>query len=155
MKKIILYLYKYMLEIRHINESDYYHDYLNLLKQLTKLNTNKIDYNLFTSFIKGLGVHHQIIVLEDTQTKKIVGTITLLIEQKLIRDYGKVAHIEDVVVDNNYRGQGLGKKLINEAMKIAKENNCYKIILDCDNHNIKFYEKCNFEHKGAFMAHYY
>ena len=48
-------------------------------------------------------------------SKKIVGSITVLIEEKLIHNFGKVAHIEDVVVDESMRGFGLGKKLLEIA----------------------------------------
>jgi len=36
--------------------------------------------------------------------------------------------MEDVFVDENYRSQGLGTKLVEELIKVAKENNCYKLI---------------------------
>ena len=36
--------------------------------------------------------------------------------------------MEDVFVDENFRSQGLGTKLVEELIKVAKENNCYKLI---------------------------
>lgn len=36
--------------------------------------------------------------------------------------------MEDVFVDENYRSRGLGTKLIEELIKAAKLNNCYKLI---------------------------
>ena len=36
--------------------------------------------------------------------------------------------IEDVFVDKEYRGQELGKKLVELMIKEARENKCYKII---------------------------
>ena len=36
--------------------------------------------------------------------------------------------MEDVFVDENYRSQGLGTKLVEELIKAAKQNNCYKLI---------------------------
>ena len=35
--------------------------------------------------------------------------------------------MEDVFVDENFRSQGLGTKLVEELIKVAKENNCYKL----------------------------
>jgi glucosamine-phosphate N-acetyltransferase len=67
---------------------------------------------------------------------------------------GKVAHIEDVVVDKEYRSHGLGKLLIQDGIKIANREKCYKIILDCEEKNVGFYEKCGFEKKGIQMAKY-
>ena len=75
--------------------------------------------------------------------KQVIGSGTLLIEQKIIHNYGKVGHIEDIVIDNNMRGQGLGKKIINYLISKAKIYNCYKIILGCDDSKVDFYKKCN------------
>lgn len=36
--------------------------------------------------------------------------------------------MEDVFVREDYRGQGLGTKLILELIKAAKESNCYKLV---------------------------
>ncbi len=36
--------------------------------------------------------------------------------------------MEDVFIDENFRSQGLGTKLIEELIKTAKQNNCYKLI---------------------------
>ncbi len=81
----------------------------------------------------------------------IVGTITLLIEPKIIHGGSKVGHIEDVVVDKDYRGLGLGTVLINHAVDVAKKMGCYKVILDCSNDMVKFYQKNGFEPKGVCM----
>ena len=86
---------------------------------------------------------------------KIVGMATCFIEDKLIHNFGKVGHIEDVIVDKKIRKCGIGKKIINACIDHAKNNNCYKIILDCLKHNIGFYEKCGFENKGCFMSIYF
>ncbi|OIP79384.1 MAG: GNAT family N-acetyltransferase [Parcubacteria group bacterium CG2_30_45_37] len=36
--------------------------------------------------------------------------------------------MEDVFVAEEYRSQGLGTKMIEELIKTAKQNNCYKLI---------------------------
>ncbi|MGK7950480.1 MAG: GNAT family N-acetyltransferase [Xenococcaceae cyanobacterium] len=38
------------------------------------------------------------------------------------------ALMEDVYVDESYRGKGIGSKLVNRVIEIAKEANCYKLI---------------------------
>lgn len=38
------------------------------------------------------------------------------------------AFMEDVYVEESYRGKGIGSQLVNKVMKIAKESNCYKLI---------------------------
>ena len=71
-----------------------------------------------------------------TADNKIVGAITLIIEQKLIHNGKCSGHIEDFVVLEEYRSQGIGGLLIDYAINISKQNNCYKCILDC-NENLK------------------
>jgi GNAT superfamily N-acetyltransferase len=36
--------------------------------------------------------------------------------------------MEDVFVDESLRGRGLGTKLVKKIIKLAKENDCYKLI---------------------------
>ena len=76
--------------------------------------------------------------------EKIIGTGSVLIEQKFLRGGGKVAQVEDVVVDNRSREKGVGKVIIDSLVKIAKEKECYKVILSCSNENVPFYIKCGF-----------
>ena len=52
---------------------------------------------------------------------KIVGSTTLLIEQKFIHMGGIVGHIEDVVVKKEFWGQGIGMKLVLSLLDIAKK----------------------------------
>ena len=140
---------------RKIEKSDFDKNYVQLLQHLTIVNPEEINATTINTFIENLGNNHRIYVLEDTDTHIIIGTITLLIEDKIIHNMGKVAHIEDVVVDPNYRGANLGKSLIQHVTDIAHESNCYKIILDCGEHNEEFYKKCEFQRKGIQMARYF
>lgn len=141
-----------MFKIEHLSSEHYNSNYFHLLKQLTAIDPEKITKTAFDEFINHLSNNHIVKIIKDEESKKIVGTITILIENKVIHNFGKVGHIEDVVVDESMRGFGLGKKLI----EIAKEecSECYKIILDCSDENVKFYEKCGFELKGNEMALY-
>lgn len=96
-------------------------------------------------------IYNNIYVLYQEDKNTIVGTITVLIEPKIIHNGGSVAHVEDVVIDQNYRKMGLGKVLLDHAISIAKKERCYKVILDCDKDNIGFYEKSSFKQKGVCM----
>ena len=53
---------------------------------------------------------------------KIVGSTTLLIETKFIHNGGKVGHIEDVVVDKEHQGKGIGEKIIKLSFKICRRS---------------------------------
>ena len=63
--------------------------------------------------------------------------------------------LKDVVCDKAVRGKGLGKKIILAAVGLAHKCGCYKVILDCEESNVGFYEKCGFSRKGVEMAHYF
>ena len=131
-------------------------DYLFLLSQLTSVDYETLNKENIENFLNNLNNNHVIFLMKDSKNNnKIIGSITIIIEHKIIHGFSKVGHIEDVVVDINYRGQKLGKKLINYAVGLCKDKGCYKVILDCNNENIKFYEKCNFELKGNEMSLYF
>lgn len=66
----------------------------------------------------------------------------------------QVGHIEDVVVDAAARGQRLGQRLVDALVAAAKAAGCYKVILDCAEHNVAFYEKCGLTRKEVQMVRY-
>ena len=59
--------------------------------------------------------------------------------------------IEDVVIDSNYRGKGLGKLLINHMIKFSKTLDSDKVILNSKESNTKFYEKLGFKKNETQM----
>lgn len=88
---------------------------------------------------------------EEQENHTIIGTATLLIEQKFIHNGGRVGHIEDVATRAGFEGIGVGKKIIQKLIETSKELQCYKIILDCDDKVIGFYEKLGFKKKAVMM----
>ena len=85
---------------------------------------------------------------------ELIGTTTIIYEYKFIRNIVKLAHIEDVCVDEKYRNKGIGNLLINYVVNEAMNENCYKIILDCDEKLENFYKKSGLEKHGIQMAKY-
>jgi len=81
----------------------------------------------------------------------VAGTATLYILEKLIHSGGKVGIVEDVAVSEYARGLGLGKLLIDTLVEQAEKQNCYKVILSCAEHNVAFYEKCDFRRHEVTM----
>jgi glucosamine-phosphate N-acetyltransferase len=138
-------------KFRKLEESDYHKNYLQLLTQLTQVGniTPKEFSNIFGK------IQSQIWVFEDNVTNKIVASASIFLEQKFIHDGGIVAHLEDVVVDQYYRGAQLGKKLIDNVVEIAKNSGAYKIIADCKPELISFYSKNGFEKRGEQIAIYF
>ncbi|KAJ9120093.1 hypothetical protein QFC22_002991 [Naganishia vaughanmartiniae] len=94
------------------------------------------------------------LVFEHVPSQRIIATATLFVERKFLRNAGKVGHIEDVAVDVERRGKNLGKRVIMSLTEIAEKVGCYKTILDCNEENIPFYQKCDFTHKEFEMVKY-
>ena len=140
-------------QIRTLDIQDYYKNYFNLLQELTLAeNTTFKDWEERINNING-NKYHNIFVIEENE--KIIASITLIIELKLIRDLGNVAHIEDLVVSKNYRNHGLAKKLIEYCLDYSKKENCYKVILNCNDNLIHFYKKFGFQDKNRALSLYF
>ena len=141
--------------LRTLENTDYFKGYLELLEQYFIIGPVSNEYVInFNNYVSKLDNNKQIYVIEINEIK-IVGSITIFIEDKLIRNMGKVAHIEDLVVDKNIRGMGFGKLLVNKCIEHAKNMNCYKIILNCNENNMIFYEKQGFQKNENQMALYF
>jgi glucosamine-phosphate N-acetyltransferase len=146
--------YSLRVKIRKIKCKDYHKDCLNLLSQHYDINPSLFDYYIFKKYIKQQRKNNYHIFVAEYKNI-IVGMITCFIETKLIHNFGKVAHIEDLIVRDNYRGYSVGTNLVKTCIHHAYVNNCYKIILDCEDKNVKFYEKLKFTRNGSYMTHYF
>lgn len=156
-----------MSELNYINLVDLLHlnlhniesiknQYLLLLSNLTS--TEYIETKLFKDNIEKISQMGTIIVgiISDSSNNfEIVASGSIVIEPKIIRGGRNVGHIEDIVVADHMRGQGISQKILDILRNIAREKNCYKIILDCDNKVKNVYIKNGFEVKGVQMAQYF
>jgi len=137
--------------IREIEEDDLEKGFLESLDFLRK--ASNIDKNNAKEILKKIKLNPNHIIHVAIDDKKIVGSTTLLIEQKFIHDGGLVGHIEDVVVRKDYEGKGIGIKLVTSMLERAKEKNCYKTILDCKDDVKQFYERIGFKHESNGMRY--
>jgi glucosamine-phosphate N-acetyltransferase len=142
---------------RLLQKDDYQKNYLQLLGQLTQISENQdLFQQQYDSLFKTALRHSYIIIVaENVETKQIVGTATLLLEHKFIRNFGTVGHIEDVVVDKSIRRCGVGLTLVQTLTAIGDKMNCYKTILDCSIDNEGFYVECGYVNKGVQMGKYF
>ena len=83
--------------------------------------------------------------------ERIVGTASLLIEQKFIHGGGLCGHIEEVVVHPDYKNQGIARALVRHATAEAEKMSCYKVILNCFDDLVPFYESCGFRRHDVGM----
>src|SRR5690348_542482 len=84
---------------------------------------------------------------------QVIGSTTLLIEQKFIHGGARVGHIEDVSTRRQHEGKGIGTTLIHYALHFAKKENCYKVILDCSEKNVQFYKRIGFKKHEVSMRY--
>jgi len=139
------------IKIREIEEDDLEKGFLESLDFLRK--ASNIDKNKAKEILKKIKLNPNHIIHVAIDDKKIVGSTTLLIEQKFIHDGGLVGHIEDVVVRKDYEGKGIGIKLVTSMLEHAKEKNCYKTILDCKDDVKQFYERIGFKRESNCMRY--
>ena len=137
--------------IREIEEVDLKNGFLETLDFLR--NTGDLDKNKANEILKKIKQNPNHIIYVAIDNKKIVGSTTLLIEQKFIHDGGFVGHIEDVVVRKDCEGKGIGIKLVTSLLERAKEKNCYKTILDCKDDVKQFYETIGFKRESNGMRY--
>lgn len=108
-------------------------------------------FSIYQEVYENPGHHKIFVAIANGTTNFVTGTITLLLERKFIHAGGLVAHIEDVATRRGWERHGIGRALVDYAVQEAKKAGCYKIILDCSNKNIPFYEKCGFRVSGLCM----
>ena len=90
-------------------------------------------------------------VLFDTLDKKITDDNGNIIASCVAKMYcWNVAYIDTLWVGSEYRGQGLGARLLAEVEKTSKAKGCYLIHLDTFDFQAKeFYEKQGYEVFGV------
>lgn len=79
---------------------------------------------------------------------RIVGSLVLIVVPNLSHRGTPWAEIENMVVDEDARGNGIGESLVNAAIETARAAGCYKLTLTSnlrrtDAH--RFYERLGFE----------
>lgn len=142
-----------MNSLRKLETGDYNKGYLELLSGLTTVEPDLISLKSFNKFVKKLHDNHVVYVVE--HMNQIIATGTIFIEPKIIHGCGTVGHVEDIVVSPEHKGKKLGTFIMNALIEYAKNKKCYKIILDCEDNLVKFYNKCGFIKKGLQMGLYF
>ncbi|MDA9362304.1 GNAT family N-acetyltransferase [Flavobacteriaceae bacterium] len=122
------------MKIRELAKSDYDQ----VIELWTKSLSNKFDNEINTSHLSDPGS----ITLVSVDNNTITGVASLYIIKKLTRTLGL---IEDVAVNENYRGKGIGKKLVEKLIGLAADKKCDKTVLNSSEQNSEFYKKIGFE----------
>jgi glucosamine-phosphate N-acetyltransferase len=143
------------LVIRLLEASDYHKGFFEVLSQLTS--AQKPSECAFISRLSEMSKRscETVYVVEHLPSHKIIGTISILIELKFIHNLSKVCHVEDFVIDVHYRNRHVGSTLLQMAIQYARDEQCYKLILDCADELMCFYEKFGFKKKANSMQLYF
>jgi len=148
---------KWWIKFRPLCDWDFEKWFCDVLWELTSCNTNKQKFlEIFEKMyaINQIEPQYLIIVWEDINNWKIASCWSIIIENKFIHEWHAVGHIEDIVISKEYRWKWLWEHIISILKDIANKN-CYKVILDCDEKNLWFYEKCWFSQKSLWLAKYF
>lgn len=167
--------------LRRLTVADYDSNYMQLLQQLTKAPpVPRATFEAFVVAADACTTGHLVLVAEAPAREAVASvaaaaplatddaqhatslpsgatlaaTATLLVERKLIRGGASAGHIEDVVVDAQFRGTGLGRRMVDALTDEARRRGCYKVILDCAESNVPFYERCGYATKELQMVRY-
>lgn len=98
--------------------------------------------------------NHHLIVNEING--KIVSSCVCVIIPNLTRNVRPYAFLENIVTHKDYRGQGLASECLEYAKQIAKDCNCYKMMLMTGSRKketLDFYKRCGYNStdKTAFI----
>ncbi|KAI5197993.1 hypothetical protein E4T39_07026 [Aureobasidium subglaciale] len=137
--------------LRPLQRSDFSRGFLTCLIDLTWI--GEITESAFEERYDWMATHgkgwYYCIVIDNGD--RIVATATMIVERKFIQDFTMVAHVEEVCVSSTQQGKGLGLKLVQALNATAEKVGVAKLILNCSNENIKFYERCGYTKAGQQM----
>jgi len=135
--------------IRKIRESDLSNGFLESLDNLKT--ASNLSNEKARAILKKITANPNNVIFVAVLDNKVVGSVSMIIEQKFIHGGGLVGHIEDVVVSKEHEGKGIGFKIMQAALEYAKNQGCYKTILDCDDKVRPFYEGLGFKRHSNCM----
>ncbi|ORY75745.1 acyl-CoA N-acyltransferase [Protomyces lactucae-debilis] len=145
--------------IRPLKQDDHERGFLTILDALVSTQL-PLSREIFTAPFQELQQANQVwlntlvLVILD-RDDQIAATVTLLVEHKFLRAGAIAGHIVDIAVRPDQQGRGFGRILVEALTKLAERQGCYKVILDCDEKNFAFYEKCTYERAGIEMKNYF
>lgn len=88
------------------------------------------------------------LVLVAVVNTKVVGYIAISIYNVSFRKENPISELDNMFVEDELRGKGIGKKLVEKARKLAKDKGAKRFRVEATAKNekaIKFYKDCGFE----------
>jgi len=138
------------MNIRPLHESDF-KSYIRLMNSFRPIQAD-ISSEQFSSLVRRMMSCGTILVAIDNGS--VIGSVTVLLEQKLVHNLAVYGHIEDVIVRKDQRRQGVGTALMTAAIEYTKKEECYKTTLVCSKDVVPFYVQAGFETRGICMSYW-
>ncbi|MFI6681329.1 GNAT family N-acetyltransferase [Kribbella sp. NPDC050470] len=112
------------------------------------------DADVFAEILKSPGLRLYVLEVDG----RVAATTYLNLIPNLTRAAAPYAVIENVVVDADLRGTGLGKQIMAATLQAAWDAGCYKVMLMTGSRRESthaFYRACGFDgdEKTAYVAH--
>jgi predicted N-acetyltransferase YhbS len=99
---------------------------------------------------------HELLVAEEEG--KVIGSVVLLIVPNLSHHASPWAVVENLIVTQKQRRQGIGRQLMNDAIARARDAGCYEIQLSSNKIRYEahqFYESLGFEASALGFRRYF
>ena len=136
---------------------------LDLLEQLRECATPGVPWErapeteVAATFVEILGDERRVFLVAEDDDGEVVGTADLVVVPNLTHAARPLAYVENVVVDREHRGRGIGASLMAECEARAREAGAYKLQLlsnadRTDAH--RFYEDLGFEQSARGYRRY-
>lgn len=139
------------IQVRYCTGNDYDAVY-ELLRQLWP-DTLPDRKALQTVYNNALASENQTFIVALAGTR-IAGFCSLTVKNNLWQA-GNLGHIDELIVDSNLRGSGIGGRLLKEITQIAKGKGCKRIELDSAFHRKdahRFYESAGYENRAYLFS---
>ena len=141
-----------------IRESTY-DDIPSLLELLYELGRPKPqkdnELETFTKLLKTyMQEDNKKILVAEIENSKIVGMMSIVFLSRLNQNTLEM-YVPELIVSQNYRSNGIGKKLINFSIDIGKEKKCHRMRLESGNQRTeshKFYRNLGFKNSSIFFT---
>ena len=85
------------------------------------------------------------------ENEKIIASCYICIIPNLTHGGKSIGFIENMIIDVKYRRKGIGRTIIENAIKYAEEKNCYKVLLQSGKRRTEahsFYKSIGFDDKS-------
>ena len=80
-------------------------------------------------------------LVEKIKQERLAQVAELQKSHTAFRNEKFVGNIENILIDEKYRGNGYGEKIVNKLLEMCKEQKCYRVDLNCSYELEHFYQK--------------